>query len=159
MGSDTGRIQKVVGKNKDAPEKNGEKDQSLFQRIQNMSLTEKIQLGMKGDREARTILIRDSNKMIQLAVINNPRITESEVVNIAHSRNVKEEVLRKIANTKEWTKLYQVRVALVNNPKTPIAVALRFISTLMTNDLKSLATSKSVPSAIRTAARRLTLRR
>ena len=135
------------------------KKKSLFQLIQDMTVSDKIKLAMKGDKEARTILIQDGNRMVQLAVLDNPRITESEIVNISRSRNVDDEVLRRIANSREWSKLYQVRVSLVNNPKTPVAVAMRFVSMLMTSDLKSLAASKSVPSAVSTAAKRIISRK
>ncbi len=147
------------------PEKKEEKKdekrekKSLFQLIQDMTVAEKIKLAMKGDKEARTILIQDGNRMVQLAVLDNPRITESEIVNICRSRNVDDEVLRRIANSREWSKLYQVRVSLVNNPRTPVAVSMRFVSTLMANDLKMLATSKSVPTAIVTAAKRAIAKR
>ncbi len=142
-----------------ANKENKDKKKSLFQLIQDMTVSEKIKLAMKGDKEARTILIQDGNRMVQLAVLDNPRITESEIVNISRSRNVDDEVLRRIANSREWSKLYQVRVSLVNNPKTPVAVAMRFVSTLMTSDLKSLAASKSVPSAVSTAAKRIISRK
>ncbi|HDM79304.1 MAG TPA: hypothetical protein ENG51_23005 [Deltaproteobacteria bacterium] len=138
---------------------NEKKKKSLFQLIQDMTVSEKIKLAMKGDKEARTILMQDGNRMVQLAVLENPRITESEVVNICRSRNVDDEVLRRIANSREWSKLYQVRFSLVTNPKTPVAVSMRFISTLMANDLKSLAKSKSVPTAVATAARRAIARK
>ncbi len=135
------------------------KAKTLFQLIQGMTVPEKINLAVKGDKEARTLLILDSNKMVQLAVIENPRVTESEVVNISRSRNVNEEVLRKIANNKEWSKLYQVRLALVNNPKTPVAVALRLVQTLRLSDLKTLASSKSVPSVVSSTARRMVMKK
>lgn len=131
------------------------KQENLIQKLQRLKVSEKIRLAMTGDKEARVLLIRDSNRMVQIAIINNPRITEGEVTSIAYSRNVDEEVLRRIANNREWIKLYQVRSALAKNPKTPLAISIKMVQTLPPNDLKELSRSKSVPAAVANAARRL----
>jgi hypothetical protein len=125
---------------------------SLFQKIQNMSVSEKLDLARKASKEARTILIRDSNKLIQLAVVNSPKITESEILAIAMNRQVNDEVLREIAMNKEWLRIYQVRLALVNNPKTPLSIAMAQVSYLNQRDLGLLAKSKGVPRPIVIAA-------
>jgi len=135
-------------------EKEDKRAKSRFQEIQDLPVPEKIKLAMSGDKEARSILIKDSNKQIQEAVLESPRITEPEIVAIANSRNVGEELLRKIAINRDWMKNYQVRVALANNPKTPLTVGLRIIGTLMTSDLKRLSKSKGVSSVLTAAATR-----
>lgn len=131
-----------------------EKNESLVQRLQRLKVSEKIRIAMTGDKESRVLLIRDSNRMVQLAIINNPRITEGEVTSIAYSRNVDEEVLRRIANNREWIKLYQVRSALAKNPKTPLTISIKMVQTLPANDLKEISRSKSVPAAVANAAKR-----
>jgi hypothetical protein len=128
---------------------------NLSTRIQEMSVNEKIKLAMTGDMEARRLLVREGNREIQLAVLNNPRITDSEVVAISNSRNVYDDLLRQIATSREWYKLYSVRLALVKNPKTPYALAVRMVSSLLSHDLKLLAKSKAVPPAVATTAKRL----
>lgn len=127
---------------------------SLAVAIMKMKVVEKVKLAMKGDREARAMLIRDPSKIIQHAIISNPRISEGEVTMMAASRSIDEEVLRRIANSREWMKLYQVRLALASNPKTPLPIAARIVPTLMLKDLKTLAKSKTVPMAVAQAARR-----
>lgn len=129
--------------------------QTFLQRIQKMRITEKIRAAMMGDKETRSALIREPNRMIQWAIINNPRLTDGEVATMANSRSMDEEVLRKIANTREWLKLYQVRYALVTNPKTPLAISTKLVPGLMPNDLRSISRSKSVPQVVAQAARRL----
>jgi hypothetical protein len=114
---------------------------------------------MSGDKEARSILIKDSNKQIQEAVLDSPRITEQEIVAIANSRNVGEELLRKIATNRDWMKNYQVRLALTNNPKTPLTIGLRLIGTLMISDLKRLSKSKGVSSVLTAAANRALIKK
>ncbi len=136
-------------------EQREEKARDLLRRVQRMKVAEKIRLAMTGDKEARTLLVRDAGRLIQLAVIGNPRITDGEVVSIANSRNVDEEVLRRIANNREWMRHYQVRHALATNPKCPLPIAARLVQTLMAQDLKVISRSKSVPTGVAQAARRL----
>jgi hypothetical protein len=130
------------------------KTDSLAVAIMKMKIVEKVKLAMKGDKEARAVLIRDPSKIIQYAIISNPRISEGEVTMMAASRSIDEEILRRIANSREWMKLYQVRLALASNPKTPVPIAARLVPTLMLKDLKTLATSKTIPTAIAQTARR-----
>ena len=103
---------------------------SLFQKIQTMSVSEKLDLARKASKEARSILIRDSNKLVQLAVANSPKITESEILAIASNRQVNDDVLKEIAMNKEWLRNYQIRLALVNNPKTPLSIAMAQVTYL-----------------------------
>ena len=127
---------------------------TLLQKVQKKKTAEKIRLAMTADKETRGILMRDSNRMIQVAVISNPKITDGEVVAIAYSRQVDDEVLRRIAADKEWIRLYPVRLALATNPKTPIAIARKLVPTLKRQDLKNISRSKSVPNLVANEARR-----
>lgn len=125
---------------------------SLYQKIQTMTVSEKLDLARKASKEARTILIRDSNKLVQLAVVNSPKITESEIIAIAANRQVTEDVLREIGMNREWLRNYQVRLALVNNPKTPLTIAMAQVTYLNQRDLGLLAKSKGVPRPLVIAA-------
>ena len=140
-------------------EKEEKRAKSRYQEIQDLSVPDKVKLAMSGDKEARSILIKDSNKQIQTAVLDSPRITEPEIVAIANSRNVGEDILRKIASNRDWMKNYQIRVGLVNNPKTPLTIGLRIISTLMISDLKRLGKSKGVSSVLTAAANRYLIKK
>ncbi len=128
---------------------------NLYQRIQSMSVAEKIQEALKGSREARGILIKESNKLVSTAVIKSPKITEDEIVKVSASRSVSEEVLRLICRKKEWTKNYQVKVNLVNNPKTPLPVSMRFLPFVQKRDLGAIARSKMIPSVLVMAAKKM----
>ena len=128
--------------------------ESFLKTLQKLKMIEKMRLATTGDREVRNYLIRDPSRLVQLAVISNPRISDTEVVAIANSKSVEEEVLRRIANSREWMKIYQVRSALTKNPKTPLPIALKMVQTLMAQDLKLIARSKTVPIAIAQAAQR-----
>ena len=129
-----------------------ESTRSLFQKIQDMTVSEKLDLARKTSKEGRSILIRDSNKLIQLAVVNSPKITESEILAIASSKQVNDEVLKEIAMNREWLRNYQIRLALVNNPKTPLSIAMAQISYLNQRDLGLLSKSKGVPRPLVIAA-------
>jgi len=127
---------------------------SAFQRIVTMGTAKKAILAMKGGREERTILIRDTNKVVSMGVLRNPRISDTEVEGIAKMRNVSEEILRQVGNTREWVKNYSVIHGLVNNPRTPQAVSVNFITRLNNKDLKLLLSSREVPELVRRMARK-----
>jgi hypothetical protein len=120
-----------------------------------LKLHEKIRLATMGNAYCRQNLIRDPNRIVALASIRSPRITDSEVIAAAGNRAVCEDVVRYIANQRDYVKSYQVRMSLVQNPKCPMALSLRFLNTLQAEDVKLIARSKNVPAALSTAARRL----
>ncbi len=136
-----------------------EQRQNLYQKIIKMSIPQKIRLAMVGNREARNILILDHNKAVVMAVLRSPKLTESDVLNYAQQRNLTEDVYKYIAQNKNWIKNYAVKLALVNNPKTPLAVALRFLDHLQERDLKNLSRSKNVSNVLAKAAGQLLLKR
>ncbi len=136
-----------------------EKRLSLLAQIQRMDVGEKAKLAREGDQAARSILIKEGNKLVAMAVLTNPKITMQEIEMIAASRNVSEDILREIANNREWIKGYSVVLALVNNPKTPIGITLTFLPRLLTRDLRFLAKSKGVPEVIRVSSRKLAQKR
>jgi hypothetical protein len=125
-----------------------------YRRILTLNTAQKAILAMKGGREERQILIRDSNKVVALGVLKNPRMTDSEIEGIANMRNVSEEILRHVGRTREWTKHYAVVHALILNPRTPPAVTTNFVSRLNARDLKRLLANRDVPELIRRMARR-----
>jgi hypothetical protein len=114
---------------------------------------------MTGDKEVRSILVKDANKLVQEAVLDSPRITEAEVVAVANSRSIADELLRKIAGKRVWMKNYQLRVALVNNPKTPLPTALKILPTLMAADLKRLTMNRGVSNVLVSSAQRFLIKK
>ena len=128
---------------------------NLAHEIMMLSMGQKLKLALKGNRDARAILIHESNPMIQRFVMRNPRITEEEALQFAKNRNLDSEVLLIISKRKEWVRNYQVRLALVTNPKTPLVLALRFVHTLAERDVRALAKNRNIPSAVNGIARRM----
>ena len=128
---------------------------SLMRHLMFMNARDRMKLAMKGDREARSILIRDSNRVVATAVIHNPRVTDQEVENIAAMRTVADEVLRLIALNRNWARSYPIIHNLVRNPRTPIPTVLSTLPRIRTKDLKNLTQNRNVPEATRRQALRL----
>jgi regulator of extracellular matrix RemA (YlzA/DUF370 family) len=128
---------------------------SLIRRIMFMNTKDRMKLAMKGDREARGILVRDSNKVVCSAVVKNPRITEQEVENIAAMRTVADEVLRIIAMNRAWVRSYTIIHNLTKNPRTPVPTAMNILPRIRTKDLQSLQQNRNVSEAVRRLAYRL----
>jgi len=138
-------------------EQEGEEYLSKYSLAQTMGISEKIKMGLTGDKEWRKILVKDSNKLVSSAVIKNPRITDSEVLTIVKSGSLNDEVMRLICANKEWVKNYTIRKALIENPKTPLANALRYLGTMNEKDLSGYAKSRNISSVIVTQAKRMLL--
>src|SRR5919106_1839111 len=127
---------------------------SLLQRLASMTVPDKVKAAMKGSREMRAILIRDPNKLVALAVLSSPKMTETEVSAIARMGSVSEDVLRTIAQSRAWTKNYDVVSSLVKNAKTPLAMSMNLLNRLSEKDLKGLSTNRNIPETLRIAARK-----
>ena len=128
---------------------------SLIRRIMFMNVKDRMKLAMKGDREARGILVRDSNRVVCSAVVHNPRITEQEIENIASMRTVSDEVLRLIAMNRNWARSYPIIHNLARNPKTPIPTAMNILPRIRTKDLLTLTQNRNVSETVRRQAQRL----
>jgi hypothetical protein len=141
------------------PEEGKPVNKSRYTEILTMKVGEKLKLALKGNKEARSILIRDPNRLIHRFVLQNPRISDEEVLAIARNRNLDQELLRKIGEHKNWPRNSLVRLALVTNPKTPLATALPLVNQLAERDLRVIAKSKNVSATIVTQVRRLLFNR
>ncbi|MEP6903634.1 MAG: hypothetical protein ABJA66_18065 [Actinomycetota bacterium] len=128
---------------------------SMINRILKLGMKDRMKLAMKGDREARNILIRDPNRIVAQAVINNAKITENEVEKIAAMRTVPEDVLRLIAINRSWARNYMIVHKLALNPRTPIGSAFTILTRLQLRDLAAIAKNRNVSDAVRKQALRL----
>ena len=128
---------------------------SALQKISRLDIKGRIQLAMKGSKEDRSILIRDSTKLVALAVLESPKVTDGEVEKFASQKNVLEAVLRQIPIKRRFVKIYGVVRNLVANPRTPLDVSLGLMKNLLTADLKNLSGNKDVPDTIRKLATKM----
>src|SRR2546423_935277 len=129
--------------------------QPLLQQIAKMPVSQRVQFAVKGGSEARRTLIRDSNKVVQRAVLQSPRLTDQEVEAFAAMSSLTDEILRLIAGNRNFRKNYTVVRNLINNPKSPLDVTLHMLPMLNAVDLKRLTTNTNVPETLRTTAMKL----
>jgi hypothetical protein len=122
--------------------------------LMTMRPLEKIRTATMGDRYDRSILIRDSNKLVAMATVKSPKIRDDEAVAYSANRALTYEVINYIANRRDWVKLYSVKFNLVMNPKTPMSRSMALLSHLNQTDVQKVARSKNIPSALATAAKR-----
>ncbi len=141
------------------PAPQDEETKSLYARIKEMSVGQRIKLALKGNRDARILLIRDSNRLVQRFVLQNPRISDDEIIMVCKNRNTDTELLRVIAENRDWSHNSQVKQALVHNPKTPLTTSLPLVGSIGERELRLLAKNKNVPSTIASRARRLLVER
>jgi len=130
----------------------GEQRGSSLQKISKLDVKGRIQLAMKGNKEERSILIRDGTKLVALAVLESGKITDGEVEKFASQKNVLEAVLRAIPMKRRFAKNYNVIRNLVANPRTPIDVSLGLMKHVLVADLRHLSSNKEVSETIRKLA-------
>ena len=138
------------------PKREEEEDdqQSITQKLALLGVAERMKAAMKGSKSERAILIRDPNKLVSAAVLSSPKLTDSEVENFAKLANVSEEILRTIGMNRGWIKNYGVVAALTKNPKTPLAVSMRFVQRLNDRDLKMIALDRNLQEPLKLAVRK-----
>ena len=136
-----------------------EKKLPLIKRISKMEISEKIRMALTGDKEARCLLARGGNKLVLSYVLQNPRITEQEILALANVKDLPKEIIATLYNKKQWMKKYPIRLALAKNPKLPLAYSMKLLNTLRDADLRKIAKSRDVAANVATGARRILMRR
>jgi hypothetical protein len=132
-----------------------QKKLTVFQRVSKLNVGQRIKLGFIGGKEERALLIRDTARLVQNAVLNSPKLSDAEAEAFAGSKNLQENVFREIARQRRFLKIYPVVRNLVNNPRCPLDISLTLVKTLQVYDLKSLRHNKNVPDTIRKVAQKL----
>jgi hypothetical protein len=132
-----------------------DKRKTLLQQISAMTVAQRVKFAMKGGADARRVLIRDTNKVVQRAVLQSPRLTDQEVEAFASMSNLTDEILRLIGKNRSFRKNYTVVRNLLNNGKAPLDVTLNLLPMLNPLDLKKLTMNKNVPETLRTTALKL----
>ncbi|MCU0660807.1 MAG: hypothetical protein MUC50_00605 [Myxococcota bacterium] len=143
----------------ETPEETQKKVESLMKTLSKLNICSKIRLATLGNASQRAMLIRDSNKLVIMAVVQSPGIRDSEVMLYSRYRTLPEDAVRFIARNREWTKHYTVKLNLAQNPRTPLEFALRFLPHLRANDLRAIERDKNVSGAVAKAAKELRSKR
>ncbi len=125
---------------------------SLTQKIARMNVSERIQAALKGDKDTRMILIRDPSKVVYRAVLQSPKLSDADVENFATMKNIADEALRIIGNSRKFMKNYVVARNLLNNPRTPLDVSLTLLNRMTVQDLKNIGKNRNIPETLRANA-------
>lgn len=131
----------------------GKDSDSLYHSIQKMTMTEKVQLAIRADKQERQILMKDMHHQVHIYILKNPRITADEVARMSKSMNISTEMLIDISNNLEWMKQSSIRMSVIKNPKTPMTVVKKHMQHVNDNDLFTLAKSDSVREGVNRLAR------
>jgi hypothetical protein len=123
--------------------------------LSSLSVLERMKLAFKGTREQRSVLVRDSNKLVSAAVLSSPKVNEAEVEAFTKMGNCSEDVMRIIAMNRAWTKNYGIILGLCKHPKTPPAQAMSFVQRLNEKDLKAIATDRNAKEGLRLLAKKM----
>jgi hypothetical protein len=130
-----------------------EKRERLAKMLATLTASQKIKLAIVGNSEVRKMLLRDPNKLVAITALKSPKTREGEVEEIARSRSVHEDLLVEIGNNRVWLRNYKIRLALVQNPKTPLYISSKLLHTLSEKDIKAIARDKNVPSSLASMAK------
>ena len=128
---------------------------SALQKIAKLDIKGRIQLAMKGTKEERSLLIRDGTKIVALAVLESPKISDGEVERFATQKNVLEAVLRGIPMKRRFAKNYAIVRNLVFNPRTPLDLSLGLMKNMLVGDLRNLSNNKEISDTVRKLATKM----
>jgi len=128
--------------------------ESVTQKLQKMNFVQRLKAAVKGSKEIRMILVRDTNRMIAAAAMSSPKMTEQDVEAVAGMGAVSDEVLRIIARNRAWLKNYKIVLRLCKNPKTPVAISMNLMQRIQPKDLAQMSTDRNIPEPLRIAARK-----
>lgn len=120
-----------------------------------LTLGERKALARTHRRDELLLLIRDPHPEVVRILLENPHVTEAEILKIASTRPAVPEALAHIASHPRWSVRHAVKRALVMNPSTPLADAIRIVTTLRAAELAELAADPSLPDALRKHAAEL----
>jgi hypothetical protein len=146
--------QPLLADDDETPDAIGDDRVGVLQQISQMTVSQRVTCAMKGGKEARAILVRDPNRLVAVAVLSSPKLSETEVESFSRMPTVSEDVLRIISGNRVWMRNYGITTGLVRNPKTPIPVSMPLLSRLSERDLRMLSTDRNVPEPLRIAARK-----
>lgn len=123
--------------------------------IRMLSVPARLKLARGAPRNLRNILLRDTNPQVACAALLFNNLSDQEIEHTAASRSVQQEVLEAIAKKREWIGRYPVMKSLIQNPRTPLPLALKYVPRLAVRDLRDMAKDRNIPDAVRSMALRL----
>jgi len=119
-----------------------------------LTLGERKSLARKRDRKLIARVLRDPDPVVIGILLRNPTLTESDVLRVASRRPVHPDTLVAIFRSTRWVVRYRVRRALLQNPYTPLDVALQLVPHLNAQDARTLARAPDLRLPLRQACSR-----
>lgn len=135
------------------------KDDNTWEKVRALSRTEKMLLAPKAERSERAILAQENDPQIILYLLKNPRIAVEEVARIAKSPLINATIAELILKTSQWANNTEIKIALVNNPRTPTPLSLRILPSLPEPEIRQLAKGNAINQALKQAALRIVINR
>jgi hypothetical protein len=132
-----------------------EKKQNAWDRVRSLSQMEKILLAVKAERSERALLLQDNDPRVLLSLLRNPRLTVDEVSRLARSSFLTYQIADVIMKAGQWMGNLDVRLGLIQNPKTPPAFSLRILPTLPESEVRAIARAGTNMALKQAALRRL----
>ncbi len=123
--------------------------------IRMLPVQARLRLARPAHRSLRGVLVRDPNPRVAVSVIKYNNVADPEVEQYARNRSISEEVLEEIARRREWIRKHPILMALIQNPKTPVTITMKFVPRLSVRELRELSKTRNIPDPLRSAARRL----
>lgn len=127
----------------------------LLEMLPELRLGERIALGKVATLAVLPLLLADPEAKVARATLNNPRLREEDLTLALRQPTVPKALLEEVAASTRWRESYAVRLALVLQARTPLALALAQLSSLVERDLKRVAESLGLPPLVQAAALRL----
>ena len=114
-------------------------EEQIVARLPQLPLGQKITLARRGPSRVAGALVAEGHAQVLPVALENPYLTEAQVLKALAREKVPVHVVQAIASHRKWSQSYNVRLALVRNPSTPISIVLGFLPHMTVNDLRVLA--------------------
>jgi hypothetical protein len=124
-------------------------EELVIERVRQLPLGEKLTLARRGPARVTAALLAEGHSDVLPTVLQSPFLTEAQVARVLWRSSVPPHVVIALAENAKWSSRYQVRLALIRNPHTPVAAILRFLPNLMTTDLRDLLRNGNLPRQVR----------
>jgi hypothetical protein len=127
-------------------------DQRLIDRLPALSVGEKASIARSASQRVLQVLRADPTPRVIAALLDNPRLVESDLIPLAAGETTRPQVLSVLIAHRKWGSRYPVRAAVVRNRHTPLALALQHLPMLKKADLRAVAADTHLPLSLRRRA-------
>ncbi len=124
-------------------------EEQLLARLPQLPLGQKITLARRGPARVAGALLVEGHKQLVSIVLDNPNVTEAQILKALSREKLSEAVIPAISRHCKWSVTYNVRLALVRHPSSPLATILAYLPELTVSDLRELAAPGIVSESLR----------